>query len=232
MRVVSVILAITLFGCVEGEPELSSESQSVVTEDVQALWCNGQCNEGHDKAQCLCEKRIGAPDSDPASWIQCYAVPCCTQPTQECGTRESDVIWDANAMPGGALPAGRPVDPAGWRFCTTWDDYYYHCQNCMGGEDPGFCNAPHCGYLDDTGCWMAPGQTTCTYYSPGGTQHPGTVDIAPGTCVRSNETGFWSSASWWSFWTGVVGVPQETCTLDWQTPWDDTGQNERCNSEG
>lgn len=217
-------------GCVfeEAEPDLSSSRHAVTEANVYSDWCGNKCTEGHDTGQCLCVKRAGAPDSDPSSWIGCYTEPCCSQPTVTCGNETSDVIWNADQIPGGSLPTGRPADPTGWRYCSRWDDYYFHCMDCMG-EDPGYCYAHWCQYLDDSGCWIAPGQSTCTYYSPGGTQYPTTTQIDPGTCVRSNETGFWSSASWWSFLSGA-----DTCSLGWQTPWDDTSGNPvvRCNDAG
>ena len=216
-------------GCVmDPEPDVSESQHAVSTANVYQDWCDSSCSEGHDTAQCLCVKRAGAPDSDPNSWINCYGVPCCSQPTKVCGNESSDVIWNANEIPGGSLPADRPSDPTGWRYCSKWDDYYFHCVDCMG-YDPGYCTAWWCQYLDDNGCWLPPGQSTCTYYAPGGAQYPTTVDIAPGTCVRANETGFFSWASWWSFLSGA-----DTCNLGWQTPWNDPSGNPivRCNEAG
>jgi hypothetical protein len=196
---------------------------SATTANVKTLWCNNKCTEGHDSGQCLCEKIKGAPDNLESSWVRCYTASCCSHPTVTCGDHFSDVIWYDGNQPGGALPNGRPVNPAGWRYCSKWDDYYYNCVNCMG-YDPGYCNAPHCQYLDDIGCWIAPGQSTCTYYSRGGTQTATIIPIPVDRCVRSNETGTWSWASWWSFLSGA-----DTCSLSEQKPWTHSGVNLQCN---
>lgn len=184
--------------------------------NVKEQWCKNRCTEGHDSGQCICVRTAGAPAWEESSWIDCFTLPCCSQPIVACGNESSDVVWNDH-WPRGSVPTVPSGYAGNFDFCQKWYDYdWLLTGNCSYDH--------HCQYLDDIGCWIPPGESTCTYYAGWGTQSPTYYNVQPGQCARSNETGFWSWASWWSFFSGA-----DTCSLGWQTPWTKSGVNEACN---
>lgn len=86
--------------------------------------------------------------------------------------------------------------------------------DCREGHDEKQCI---CSF-DDTG-WTDCGSVDCC--QPDGSANYYTVSGA-NVCARTNETGFWSWASWKAFFGA------DTCNLDEQSPWDDSGSGLSC----
>jgi hypothetical protein len=215
-------VVLVLAACTQPTPtreldQLTSVQQSV---NVNHEWCADTCKEGHDFAECICIKKAGTDGSHQSDWIECKNAACCDSPKVTC-TRGRDVVRP-NHQPVGALPSTRAGVPQGADFCTRNEDYFnYLCEIC-GSTVPGTCldADPHCQYLDDIGCWMDPGQSSCTYTSPDGVASSASFTVPTNTCARNNETGALSLAAFWSFIAHA-----DTCSLGWQHPWDHNGSS-------
>ena len=86
--------------------------------------------------------------------------------------------------------------------------------DCREGHDQAQCICT----FDDSG-WTACDNIDCCL--PDGSANTYTVSGAD-VCARSNETGFWSWASWKAFFGA------DTCNLEEQSPWDDSGSGLSC----
>src|SRR5262245_60330681 len=84
-------------------------------------------------------------------------------------------------------------------------------QNCWEGHDREQCLCEKWAGAPDTDpkSWIRCFTERCCT----STGSPRIIFINPGTCVRSNETGFFSLATWGSIFGG------NTCNLSKQSPW-------------
>jgi hypothetical protein len=170
--------------------------------NVSAEWCNGTCSEGHDDAACLCEYEKGQSPYLSSSWNHCVGVPCCAWATTFCSVGDPDcACW---------LDDGS--DPERMRqWCFPSNPIVTCTKASVSGS---YSCSYDCSY-----------ESSCGINYPGGGANWIYINSASGQqCTGENETGFWSFASWWSFLSGA-----NTCTLGWQTPWDDYPlENEIC----
>jgi|GEM_PF-4905899 len=170
--------------------------------NVAAEWCNNSCSEGHDGAACLCEYQKGQSPYLESSWNHCVGVSCCAWQTTYCSVDDPDCncLLDDGTNPGMLRQWCFPSNPI--VTCTK--------ANVSGSYSCSF----NCTQDD-----------SCAINYPSGNPNWITINGASGQqCTGENETGFWSSAAWWSFFTGA-----NTCTLGWQSPWDDYPlENEIC----
>lgn len=170
--------------------------------NVSAEWCGGTCSEGHDGAACLCEYDKGQSPFSPSSWNHCVGVPCCDWETVYCR------VGDPNC-------ACQLQDGSNPERMRQW---------CFPSHPIVTCTAPYTAgsYSCSYDCTY---ETECQINYP--TNNPNWIFINTASgeqCTGENETGFWSWASWKSFWTGA-----DTCNLSEQSPWDDYPlENEIC----
>lgn len=185
---------------------LGSPANAGQSVNVSAEWCNGSCSEGHDGAACLCEYEKGQSPTSPSSWNHCVGVPCC------------DVVWHTTycsvGEPGCDCELQDGTNPEMLRQWCFPSDPIVTCRK------PNVSGSYTCSYdcTSDDECAI-------NYPTGGSNANWIIINNASGDqCTGENETGFWSLAAWWSFLTLA-----NTCTLGWQTPWDDYPlENEIC----
>ena len=52
--------------------------------NVSQRWCGGDCSEGHNDTQCICTYNGSMSQSNPAAWVQCEEVSCCSWDATYC----------------------------------------------------------------------------------------------------------------------------------------------------